>query len=120
VFCFHTAHISFASSWHLFCLSVIVLARLCVFGAAMSMKKVFFVIKKGDYYYYYYYYYYLKDNSKFTALRVPKMSPLVLLAKEGNTQGQALGTDKRGDSDRVMLEYAAEIRSQPYELNFES
>jgi len=30
-FCFHMAHISFASSWYLFCLSVIVLARLCVF-----------------------------------------------------------------------------------------
>jgi len=27
-FCFHTAHISFASSWYLFCLSVTVLARL--------------------------------------------------------------------------------------------
>jgi hypothetical protein len=27
-FCFHIAHISFASSWYLFCLSVIVLARL--------------------------------------------------------------------------------------------
>ena len=43
VFCFHTAHISFASSWYLFCLSVIVLARLCVFGTAVSIKKVFFV-----------------------------------------------------------------------------
>jgi hypothetical protein len=42
-FCFHMAHISFATSWYLFCLSVIVLARLCVFGAAMSIKKVFFV-----------------------------------------------------------------------------
>ena len=41
--CFHIAHISFASSWHLFCLSVIVLARLCVFGRAMSIKKLFFV-----------------------------------------------------------------------------
>jgi len=41
-FCFHIAHISFASSWYLFCLSVIVLARLCVFGTAMSIKKVFF------------------------------------------------------------------------------
>ena len=39
-FCFHIAHISFASSWYLFCLSVIVLARLCVFGTAMSIKKV--------------------------------------------------------------------------------
>jgi len=43
VFCFHTAHISFASSWYLFCLSITVLARLCVFGTAMSIKKVFFV-----------------------------------------------------------------------------
>jgi len=43
VFCFHIAHISLASSWYLFCLSVIVLARLCVFGRAVSIKKVFFV-----------------------------------------------------------------------------
>ena len=42
-FCFHIAHISFASSWYLFCLSVIVLVRLCVFGTAMSIKKGFFV-----------------------------------------------------------------------------
>jgi len=42
-FCFHIAHISFASSWYLFCLLVTVLARLCVFGTAMSIKKVFFV-----------------------------------------------------------------------------
>ena len=42
-FCYHIAHISFASSWYLFCLSVIVLARLCVSGTAMSIKKVFFV-----------------------------------------------------------------------------
>ena len=42
-FCFHIEHISFVSSWYLFCLSVIVLARLCVFGTAMSIKKVFFV-----------------------------------------------------------------------------
>jgi len=42
-FCFHIAYISFASSWYLFCLSVIVLARLCVFGTAVSIKKVFFV-----------------------------------------------------------------------------
>jgi len=42
-FCFHKAHISFASSWYLFCFTVIVLARLRVFGAAMSIKKVFFV-----------------------------------------------------------------------------
>jgi len=40
---FHIAHISFASSWYLFCLSVIVLVRLCVFGTAVSIKKVFFV-----------------------------------------------------------------------------
>jgi len=38
-FCFHTAHISFATSWYLFCLSAIVLARLCVFGTAMPIKK---------------------------------------------------------------------------------
>ena len=42
-FCFHMAHISFASSWYFFCLSIIVLARLCVFGRTMSIKKVFFV-----------------------------------------------------------------------------
>jgi len=42
-FCFHIAHISFASSWYLFCLSVIVLARLCVFETAMLIKKVFLV-----------------------------------------------------------------------------
>jgi len=42
VFCFHIAHTSFASSWYLFCLSVIVLVRLCAFGTAMSIKKVFF------------------------------------------------------------------------------
>jgi len=42
-FCFHIAHILFASSWYLFCLSVIVLARLCVFGTAISIKKVLFV-----------------------------------------------------------------------------
>jgi len=42
--CFHIAHVSFASSWYLFCLSVIFfLARLCVFGTAMSIKKAFFV-----------------------------------------------------------------------------
>ena len=34
-FCFQIAHISFVSSWYLFCLSVIVLARLCVFGTAV-------------------------------------------------------------------------------------
>jgi len=42
-FCFHMAHISVASSWYLFCLLVIVLARLCVFGTAMSIKELFFV-----------------------------------------------------------------------------
>jgi len=41
-FCFHIAHISFTISWYLFCLSVIVLARLCVFGTAMSIRNVFF------------------------------------------------------------------------------
>jgi len=56
-FCFHIAHISFASSWYLFCLSGIVLARLCVFGTVMSIKKAFF------YYYYYYYYYYVVRKS---------------------------------------------------------
>jgi len=43
-FCFHMAHILFASSWYLFCLSVIVLARLFVFARAMSIKKVFLVL----------------------------------------------------------------------------
>ena len=43
-FCFHIEHISFASSWYLFCLSVIVLARLCVYGTAMSIKKVIIII----------------------------------------------------------------------------
>jgi len=43
-FCFHTAHISFVSSWYLFCLSVVVLATLCVFGAAVSVKMAFFVL----------------------------------------------------------------------------
>ena len=42
-FCFHIAHISFASSYYLFCLSDIVLARLRVFGTARSIKEVFFV-----------------------------------------------------------------------------
>jgi hypothetical protein len=41
-FGFHMAHISFAASWYLFCLSAI-LVRLCVFGTAMSIKKAFFV-----------------------------------------------------------------------------
>jgi hypothetical protein len=43
VFCFHIAHIAFASSWYLFCLSVTILARLCIFRTAVSIKKVFFV-----------------------------------------------------------------------------
>ena len=43
VFCFHTAHISFAISRYLFCLTVIVSARLCLFETAMSIRKVFFV-----------------------------------------------------------------------------
>jgi hypothetical protein len=42
-FGFHIAHISFSSSWYLFCLSIIVLARLCVFWTAVAIKKVFFV-----------------------------------------------------------------------------
>jgi len=42
-FCFHIALISFANSWYLFCLSLIVLARLCVFGTTMSIEKLFFV-----------------------------------------------------------------------------
>jgi hypothetical protein len=48
-FCFHIAHISFVSSWYLFCLSVIVLARLCLFGTAMAIKKVFFVFVHESY-----------------------------------------------------------------------
>ena len=43
-FFFHIAHASFVSSWYLFCLSVIFLTRLCVFGTAMSIKKIFFVL----------------------------------------------------------------------------
>jgi hypothetical protein len=43
VFCFHIEHISCASSWYLFCFSVIALAKLCLFGTAMSIRKVFFV-----------------------------------------------------------------------------
>jgi hypothetical protein len=43
VSCFHITHISFASSWYFFCFSDIVLARLCVFGITMSIRKVFFV-----------------------------------------------------------------------------
>ena len=42
-FCFRIAHISFASSWYLLCLSVIVLARFCVFGTAMSIEMVVLV-----------------------------------------------------------------------------
>ena len=38
-FCFHIAHISLASSWYLFCLSVIVLARLCVLGQLYPTKR---------------------------------------------------------------------------------
>jgi len=41
-FCFHIAHISFARSWYLFCLPVIVLA-IYVFGTAVSVLRVFFV-----------------------------------------------------------------------------
>jgi len=48
-FFFHIAHISFASSWYLFCLSVIVLARLCVFRTAMSIKKEFFFFISESY-----------------------------------------------------------------------
>ena len=40
-FCFHIAHISFASSWYLFCLSVIVLTRLCVYGTATSIERFY-------------------------------------------------------------------------------
>jgi hypothetical protein len=43
-FCFHIVHMSWASYWYLFCLSAIVLTRLCVFGTAMSIRKVFFVL----------------------------------------------------------------------------
>ena len=44
VVCFHIAHISFSSSWYLFRLSVIVLARLCVFGTAMSIIIIIIII----------------------------------------------------------------------------
>ena len=54
-FCFHISHISFTSSWYLFCLSVIVLARLCLCGTAMSISY---------YHYYYYYYYNLKHDCR--------------------------------------------------------
>jgi hypothetical protein len=43
VFCFHIALISFASSRYFSCFSVIILARLCMFGTAVSIRKVFFV-----------------------------------------------------------------------------
>ena len=42
-FCYLIAHMSFTSSWYLVCLSIIVLAILCVLGADMSIEKVFFV-----------------------------------------------------------------------------
>jgi len=42
-FCFHIAHSSVDSPWYLFYVSVIVSARLCVFGIAMSIKKLFWV-----------------------------------------------------------------------------
>ena len=42
-FCFHMVRMSFISSWYLFCFSVIILARFCVFGTAMSIRKLFFV-----------------------------------------------------------------------------
>jgi hypothetical protein len=35
VFCFHILHISFVSSWYMFCLTVIVLERFCVLRTAM-------------------------------------------------------------------------------------
>ena len=38
-FCFHIEHISFASSWYLFCLSVIVLARLLYLGQLCLSKR---------------------------------------------------------------------------------
>jgi hypothetical protein len=44
VFCFHITLTSFASSRHFSCFSVIILARLCVFGTALSIRKVFFVV----------------------------------------------------------------------------
>jgi len=45
-FCFHIAHISFASSWYLFCLSVIVLARLYL-GELCLSKRCCFLIHKS-------------------------------------------------------------------------
>jgi hypothetical protein len=44
VFCFHIALISFATSRYFSFFSVIILARLCVFGTALSIKKVLFVV----------------------------------------------------------------------------
>ena len=46
VFCFHIAHISFASSWYLFSSSVVVLARLCVriWDSYVYQKDVFFFL----------------------------------------------------------------------------
>jgi hypothetical protein len=38
VFRFHIAHISLASSWCLVCLSVMLLARFCVFGTVMCVR----------------------------------------------------------------------------------
>jgi hypothetical protein len=72
-----------------FCLSIIVLVRLCVFGTAMAIRKVFFVFLfmkvmsdlleyvvlsvimvrfQYSYYYYYYYYYYTIWMSLVTGL----------------------------------------------------
>ena len=42
-FCFHITHIAFVSSWYLFCLGGYCMAILCVFGTAVSIKKVLFV-----------------------------------------------------------------------------
>ena len=48
-FCFHIAHISFASSWYLFCLSVIVLAIImCIWNSYVYDKGVLcFLIHKS-------------------------------------------------------------------------
>ena len=48
-FCFHTEHISFASSWYLFCLSVIVLAIImCIWNSCVYDKGVLcFLIHKS-------------------------------------------------------------------------
>jgi len=41
VFCFHIAHISFASSWYLFCLSVIVFGEIvCIWDSCVYQKDV--------------------------------------------------------------------------------